>query len=342
MRALVKSRPERGLWMEDVPAPEPGPNDVLVRVGHVAICGTDLHIYEWNDWAARTIPVPMAVGHEFMGVVAAFGSEVSGIEAGMRVSAEGHITCGHCRNCRAGRRHLCANTIGIGVNRAGAFADFVSIPAANIFPLPDDIPDTIGCILDPLGNTTHTTLAYDLVGEDVLITGAGPIGMMATAIARHVGARHIVVSDPNRYRLDIASQMGASKIHDPTATEFDVVLAELGMTEGFNVGLEMSGTGPALDKMIDYMITGGKHRAARHPVEGNRPDRLVRHHLQGSHPARHLRAPHVRDLVQDDNDAPDRSRCLPCHYPHVRGGRVCGCVRGDAFGPGRQGDPGVG
>lgn len=257
MRALVKSRSETGLWMEEVPAPEPGHNDVLVRVLRASVCGTDLHIYEWDDWAARTIPVPMPIGHEFMGVVEAVGSEVTGITIGDRVSAEGHITCGHCRNCRAGRRHLCANTIAVGIQRPGAFADFISIPATNVFPLPDDISDEIGCILDPLGNATHTALAYDLVGEDVLITGAGPIGMMATAIARHIGARHIVVSDPNTYRLDIAARMGASRVMDPSVTGLADVMDELGMTEGFDVGLEMSGAGPALNKMIDHMITGG-------------------------------------------------------------------------------------
>jgi threonine 3-dehydrogenase len=257
MRALVKSRSEPGLWMEEIDRPEPGHNDVLIRVRRTSVCGTDLHIYEWDDWAARTIPVPIPIGHEFMGVVEAVGSEVTGIAIGDRVSAEGHITCGHCRNCRAGRRHLCANTVGVGIHRPGAFADYIAIPATNVFPLPDDISDEIGCILDPLGNATHTALAYDLVGEDVLITGSGPIGMMATAIARHVGARHIVVSDPNGYRLDIASKMGASRVMDPTTTELGIVMAELGMTEGFDVGLEMSGAGPALNRMIDHMITGG-------------------------------------------------------------------------------------
>lgn len=257
MRALVKARREPGLWLEEIERPEPGHNDVLIRIKRTSVCGTDLHIHQWDEWAARTIPVPMPIGHEFMGVVEAAGSEVAGVTIGQRVSGEGHITCGHCRNCRAGRRHLCANTVGVGVNRPGAFADYLTIPAANVFPLPDDIDDEIGCILDPLGNATHTALAFDLVGEDVLITGAGPIGMMATAIARHVGARHIVVSDPNRYRLDIAAGMGASLVMDPTTTDVASVMGELGMTEGFDVGLEMSGAGPALNKMIDNMITGG-------------------------------------------------------------------------------------
>ena len=257
MRALVKTRAEPGLWMKDIPTPEPGHNDVLIRVRRASVCGTDLHIHDWDDWASHTVPVPLVIGHEFMGVVEQVGGEVSGIEPGQRVSAEGHITCGHCRNCRAGRRHLCANTIGVGIQRPGAFADYVTIPAGNVFPLPDDISDEIGCILDPLGNATHTALAYDLVGEDVLITGAGPIGMMATAIARHVGARHIVVSDPNAYRLAIAEKMGASRVMDPTITDLGDVMRELGMKEGFDVGLEMSGAGPALNKMIDHMITGG-------------------------------------------------------------------------------------
>lgn len=257
MRALVKRRPEPGLSLERVPVPQPGPNDVLIAIRKASICGTDLHIVEWDSWAQRTIDTPMVIGHEFMGEVAAVGSEVEGLAIGQRVSGEGHVTCGHCRNCRAGRRHLCANTVGVGVNRDGAFADFVAIPATNVFPVPDDIPDSIACILDPLGNATHTALAFDLVGEDVLITGAGPIGMMATAIARHVGARHVVVTDLNDYRLGIAEQMGADRVANPVGIPLNSVMGDLGMTEGFDVGLEMSGAGPALDQMLDHMITGG-------------------------------------------------------------------------------------
>ena len=211
MRALVKDSPEPGIWLQDIPVPEPGPNDVLVRVHQTSICGTDLHIIAWDEWARSTITTPMTVGHEYMGVVERLGSEVSGLEVGQRVSGEGHIVCGRCRNCQAGRRHLCINTIGIGVNRDGAFADYVVIPGSNIQPLPDDIPDDIGSILDPLGNAVHTALHFDLVGEDVLITGAGPIGMMAVAIARHVGARYIVVTDVNDYRLTLSEVLGADR-----------------------------------------------------------------------------------------------------------------------------------
>jgi threonine 3-dehydrogenase len=258
MRALVKAAPGPGLEMADVPVPEPGHNDVRIRVRQTSICGTDLHIMEWDEWAAETIPTPMVIGHEFMGVIDTAGSEVAGLAVGQRVSAEGHITCGHCRNCRAGRRHYCADAHGIGVHRPGAFAEYIVVPASNVFPVPDDIGDDVASILDPLGNATHTALTYDLVGEDVLITGAGPIGMMATAIVRHVGARHVVVTDPSGYRLDIAAKMGASRVVDPTSADLGEVMSELSMTEGFDVGLEMSGAGPALDQMIEHMVTGGK------------------------------------------------------------------------------------
>jgi threonine 3-dehydrogenase len=194
--------------MNDVPQPEIGHNDLLIKISKTAICGTDIHIWNWDEWAQKTIPVPMHVGHEYVGVVAAMGSEVRGFEIGQRVSGEGHITCGHCRNCRAGRRHLCRNTVGVGVNRAGAFAEYLVIPAFNAFPIPDDISDDLAAIFDPFGNAVHTALSFNLVGEDVLITGAGPIGIMAVAIAKHVGARHIVITDVNDYRLDLARQMG--------------------------------------------------------------------------------------------------------------------------------------
>ena len=253
----MKSRPEPGIWLEEIERPSPGPNEILVKVGKASICGTDLHIVNWDDWAQNTIPVPMAIGHEFVGIVEQIGSEVDVVETGQRVSAEGHITCGRCRNCRAGRRRFCANTIGVGVERPGAFAEYVSIPASNIFPIPDEIDDRTACILDPLGNATHTALAYDLVGEDVLITGAGPIGMMAGAIARHVGARWIVVTDLNDYRLNIAAKMGANRAVNVGTEELRSVMTDLGMSEGFDVGLEMSGVGSALDQMLDSMITGG-------------------------------------------------------------------------------------
>src|SRR5712671_7421019 len=210
MRALVKAKAEKGIWMEQIPEPTYGPNDVMIRMKKTAICGTDMHIWHWDDWAQRTIKVPMAVGHEYAGVIVAMGSEVRGLAVGDRVSGEGHITCGHCRNCRAGRRHLCRNTIGVGVNRPGCFAEQLVIPAANVFKLPDIIDDDIAAILDPLGNAVHTALAFDVVGEDVLITGAGPIGVMAAAIVRFVGARHVVVTDVNEYRLELARKMGAT------------------------------------------------------------------------------------------------------------------------------------
>ena len=258
MRALVKKYAREGIWMDDVAVPEPGPNDVLIDVSRTAICGTDIHIFQWDDWAAKTIPVPMTVGHEFAGRIAAVGSEVRGFSVGDRVSAEGHITCGVCRNCRAGRRHLCINTVGVGVNRPGSFADQVCIPAFNVFALPDSIDDDTAAILDPLGNATHTALSFDLVGEDVLITGAGPIGIMATAIARFVGARHVVVTDVNEYRLELARQMGATLTVDVRESSPRAAMAELGMTEGFDVGLEMSGNPTALASMLDVLHHGGQ------------------------------------------------------------------------------------
>jgi threonine 3-dehydrogenase len=258
MRALVKAKAEPGIWLEDVPEPDVGPNDVLIRVKKTSICGTDLHIVEWDEWASTTIPVPMVVGHEYMGVVADIGSEVDGIAVGQRVSGEGHVVCGRCRNCQAGRRHLCIRTQGVGVDRPGAFAEYVSIPGSNVQPIPDDISDDIGTILDPLGNAVHTTLNFDLAGEDVLITGSGPIGMMAIAIARHVGARYIVVTDVNDYRLAIAETMGADAELNTTRDSLTDTMASLGIVEGFDVGLEMSGHPDALHDMITTMDNGGK------------------------------------------------------------------------------------
>ncbi len=258
MKALVKQKAERGIWLEDIPEPTPGHNDVLIRVNKTAICGTDIHIYNWDEWASATIPVPMAVGHEFSGVIEDMGGEVKGLKPGDRVSGEGHITCGHCRNCRAGRRHLCRNTVGVGVNRQGCFAEYLVIPASNVFALPEAVTDDIASILDPLGNAAHTALSFDLVGEDVLITGAGPIGIMAAAICRHVGARHVVITDVNDYRLDLASKMGANRVVNATRESLDDVMAELGMTEGFDVGLEMSGHPDAFRDLIRTMHHGGK------------------------------------------------------------------------------------
>jgi len=258
MRALVKRERAEGLWMEEVPVPSVGPNDILVKMRKTAICGTDIHIFNWDEWAQRTIPVPMTVGHEFCGEVAAIGSHVKGFVVGDRVSGEGHITCGHCRNCRAGKRHLCRNTVGVGVNRSGAFADFLAIPAENAFKIPEGISDEVASFLDPLGNATHTALSFDLVGEDVLITGAGPIGVMAVAIAKHCGARHVVITDVNDYRLDLASQLGASlAINVKERTPRDA-MKELGMTEGFDVGMEMSGNGSAFQQLLEAMNHGGR------------------------------------------------------------------------------------
>ncbi len=258
MKALAKSRSEPGIWLIDTPPPEPGHNDVLIRIRQTAICGTDMHIYHWDDWAQQTIPVPMVVGHEYVGEIAAIGSEVKGFAVGDRVSGEGHITCGHCRNCRAGRRHLCRNTIGVGVNRPGAFAEYLTIPAFNAFKIPDNIPDEMAAIFDPFGNAVHTALTYDLVGEDVLITGAGPIGIMAAAVARHVGARHVVITDINPYRLQLAADMGATRAVNVAEESLDTVMSELGMTEGFDVGLEMSGAPQAFDSMLNAMNHGGR------------------------------------------------------------------------------------
>jgi len=257
MKALVKARAEPGIWLEDVPEPAVGHNDVLIKVNRSAICGTDMHIYNWDAWAQKTIPVPMAVGHEYAGEIVEVGSEVRGFAAGDRVSGEGHITCGFCRNCRAGRRHLCRNTQGVGVNRPGSFAQYLSIPASNVFKLPASVDDEIASFLDAFGNATHTALAFSVVGEDVLITGAGPIGIMAVAIARYCGARHVVVTDVNDYRLQLATQMGASKTINVARDSLDAAMRELGMEEGFDVGFEMSGTPSALRDMLRTMNHGG-------------------------------------------------------------------------------------
>lgn len=258
MKTLAKLKPEKGLWMADKPRPEVGYNDVLIRIRKTAICGTDMHIFDWDAWAEKTIPVGMAVGHEFIGEIAEMGEGVRGFTLGQRVSGEGHITCGHCRNCRAGRRHLCNFTVGVGVNRDGAFAEYLCIPAVNAFPIPDDISDDLAAIFDPFGNAVHTALSFDLVGEDVLITGAGPIGIMAAAICRHAGARHVVITDVNDYRLALARKMGVTAAVNVAETALTEVMAELGMQEGFDVGLEMSGNGRAFQQMLDNMNYGGK------------------------------------------------------------------------------------
>lgn len=258
MKSLVKAKAEVGIWLEEVEMPTVGHNDVLIEINKTAICGTDVHIFNWDDWAQQTIPVPMTVGHEFAGKIVELGSEVKGLNIGDRVSAEGHITCGHCRKCRAGERHLCRNTIGVGVDRPGAFAEYLSVPSSNVCKLPYTISDDLGAMLDPLGNAAHTALTFDLVGEDVLITGAGPIGIMAVAIARHVGARNIVITDVNDYRLGIAKQMGATRAINVSRKSPQDVMDELNMSEGFDVGLEMSGNPRAIGDMLEIMNHGGK------------------------------------------------------------------------------------
>ena len=258
MRALVKAKAEPGIWMQDVPVPEIGPNDVLIKVRKASICGTDIHIWNWDAWSQKTIKVPMVIGHEFMGEIAKLGAEVTGFQVWDRVSGEGHITCGHCRNCRAGKRHLCRNTVGLGVNRPGCFAEYVSLPAFNVFRVPKEIPDEIASFFDPLGNAVHTALSFDLVGEDVLITGAGPIGVMAAAISRHVGARHVVVTDLNPYRLELARKMGATRAVDVRTQTLGDVMQGLGMTEGFDVGMEMSGNDRAFRDLLSFMNHGGR------------------------------------------------------------------------------------
>ena len=257
MKALVKAKAEPGLWLEEIPVPSVGINDVLVRVDKTAICGTDVHIWNWDAWAQSTIPVPMAVGHESVGRVVEIGSNVMDLKPGDRVSAEGHVVCGRCRNCLAGRRHLCAHTKGVGVNRPGCFAEYVCVPAANIWRHNDSVSDEVASFFDPFGNAVHTALAFPVVGEDVLITGAGPIGIMAAAVVRHCGARHVVITDVNPARLELARRFKITAAVDSTKETLPEVQKRLGMTEGFDVGLEMSGNGRALRDMIANMRHGG-------------------------------------------------------------------------------------
>jgi threonine 3-dehydrogenase len=258
MKALVKKYAEPGLWLDEVPVPEIGINDVLIKIHKTSICGTDIHIYNWDDWAKKTIPVPMVTGHEYVGTVEAIGSNVHDFSIGELVSGEGHIVCGHCRNCLAGRRHLCKNTMGVGVNRPGCFAEFLSIPVSNVWHCDPSIPEDIFSIFDPFGNATHTALSYDLLGEDVLITGAGPIGIMAAAIAKHAGARYVVITDINPNRLELAKKMNVTRTVDVSKESLESVMNELDMKEGFDVGLEMSGSKEALKSMLPVMCHGGK------------------------------------------------------------------------------------
>ncbi len=260
MKALIKSKPEPGLWMQhDIPVPTIGPNDVLIKIKKTAICGTDVHIYNWDEWAQQRIKVPLLIGHEFAGEIAEVGKEVKTyFKVGDRVSGESHIACGHCRNCRAGRAHICRNDSSLGVTRQGCFAEYLCIPAAQAYALPATLPDNQAAILDPLGNATHTALSFDLVGEDVLITGAGPVGIMAAAIAKHAGARYVVITDVNEYRLKLAEKIGVTLALDPTKMTLKQVMTQLNMKEGFDVGLEMSGNKTAFVSMIEHMNHGGK------------------------------------------------------------------------------------
>jgi len=257
MKALVKKSPESGLWLEEVPVPEYGSNDVLIKIQKTAICGTDIHIYNWDEWASKTIPVPMVVGHEYVGIVEAYGSKVQDVVEGELVSGEGHIVCGHCRNCRAGRRHLCPNTLGVGVNRPGCFGEYLVIPVSNIWHCDPNIDEDVLSIFDPFGNAVHTALSFEVLGEDVLITGAGPIGIMAAAICKHAGARYVVITDVNPYRLELAQKVGVTRAVNVSKEKLSNVVDELGMMEGFDVGLEMSGNPKALNDMIDVMFHGG-------------------------------------------------------------------------------------
>ncbi|GAA5508554.1 L-threonine 3-dehydrogenase [Novipirellula caenicola] len=258
MKALVKREKQPGLWLEEVPMPTIGINDVLIKVDRTGICGTDVHIYKWDAWAQKTIPVPMVVGHEFVGEIVETGSNVTDFYPGEIVSGEGHVVCGRCRNCLAGRRHLCADTKGIGVNRPGAFAEYISLPMTNVWHHDESIDRDVAAIFDPFGNAVHTALSFPVLGEDVLVTGAGPIGCMAAAVAKHAGARHVVVTDVNPYRLQLAEKMGATRTVDVRTEQLSDVQKEIGMKEGFDVGLEMSGNPAAFQEMIAQMSHGGK------------------------------------------------------------------------------------
>ena len=258
MKALVKAKSQPGLWLQDVPEPETGINDVLIKVKRTAICGTDMHIYNWDDWAQETIPVPMTVGHEFVGEIAKIGENVRGYELGQIVSGEGHVVCGRCRNCMAGRRHMCADADGIGVNRPGAFAEYLSLPAANLWLHNDGIDLDVASLFDPFGNAVHTALQFDVLGEDVLVVGAGPIGMMAAAVCRHAGARHVVITDVNDKRLEMARKLGVTRAVNVSREKLEDVQRDLGMSEGFDVGLEMSGNEAGFASLVDNMCHGGR------------------------------------------------------------------------------------
>jgi len=257
MKALVKLMPEKGIWMQEIPKPEPGVNDVLIKIRKTAICGTDLHIYRWDEWSKKTIKTPMTIGHEYVGEIAGFGSGVTGFKLGERVTGEGHIACGHCRNCRRGKKHICENTIGIGVNRDGVFAEYVLVPSSNVMKMSDKIPDELLAIMDPFGNATHTALSFSLIGEDVLVTGAGLIGCMCVAISKFAGARYIVATETNPFRIELAKKMGATRVINPLKESLDDVVKDLGMI-GFDIGMECSGSPIAFNDMLAHMYNSGK------------------------------------------------------------------------------------
>ena len=338
--ALVKTAAGPGLSLQDVPMPVVGINDVLIKVHRTGICGTDLHIESWDAWAAATIVPPLIVGHEFVGEIVEIGSNVTDFAPGDLVSGEGHVVCGRCRHCLAGRRNLCHSTIGLGVGRDGAFAEYVVLPMTNIWHHWPGVDPEIAAIFDPFGNAVHTALAFPILGEDVLVSGAGPIGLMATAVVRHAGARHVVVSDPNPFRRDLAMRMGATVAVDPRERDLGDVAAELGMVEGFDVALEMSGVPGAIRAAVDAMAHGGGDRPPRHPDRGDHGG-PQRHRLQDADPARDLRPGDVRDLVQDDRDAPVRARHRAGHHPPIRVPRLRGGLRGGPVGRVRQGHHGL-
>jgi threonine 3-dehydrogenase len=321
MKALVKQKPEPGLWLSDEPIPGIGPDDVLVKVHKTGICGTDLHIFNWDEWAQKTIPTPMTIGHEYAGEIEAIGANVRRLAIGQRVSGEGHVIGMKSRAARGGRYHLDPETRGIGVNIPGAFAEYLRVPAFNIVPLPDDVDDELGAILDPLGNAVHTALSFDLVGEDVLITGAGPIGIMAGAVARHVGARHVVITDVNPKRLALATEVADVVAVDVSKEDLKETMRRLRMTEGFDVALEMSGAPAAFDQLIDSVVTGGRGRPPR-PAGQARAGRLEQGHLQAADAERRLRPRNVRDLAQNDRHAGERAFRSQGHHPPPAGFEV--------------------
>ncbi len=341
MKALVKSRREPGLWLEDIATPEIGINDVLIRVLKTGICGTDVHIYKWDEWAQKTIPVPMAIGHEFVGRIEAVGSNVADFFPGDIVSGEGHVVCGRCRNCFAGRRHLCAHTMGVGVNRPGAFAEYIALPMTNIWRHHEGIDLDVAAIFDPFGNAVHTALSFPVLGEDVLITGAGPIGIMAAAVARHAGARFTVITDLNPYRLELAEKLGVTLAVNVREQKLAGCAEGLGMTEGFDVGLEMSGNPAGLPRHAGQHEPRREDRDARDSQRGD-VDRLEHGDLQHAHHQGHLRPRDVRDLVQDERDAAIRAGYLAGDYAPLPLHGVRKGLRGDELGQLRQSDPELG